>query len=241
MKTSVINIAGAVLLWIYRTVFANRVSLLYPAMSDNLVWYGQVGISALQVLLTLVIFRQAYKKLDHYRKLIPDEDYQEMAKLQQEFNKDNISTLSSGAIDQLLRIWGVILIGVRLIYDISGIVYRKFIVQISQIAVIGELLGETSLVEIYNNSHGFKYIGMFIAVVLGTMMTAIFLKDRLLQLISVGITVIFMAAFVVVNMGDISLFGFSVGIVWTSIIFHACETVGLLALAYYLERKYKGI
>ncbi len=97
------------------------------------------------------------------------------------------------------------------------------------------------LVEVYNNTHGFKYIGMFIAVMPGTIMTAIFLRDRLLKLICAGVTIFFMLAFVVVNMGSINLFGMSVGIVWTSIIFHISETVGMMGLAVYLSKMYRGL
>ncbi len=241
MNTAIINIAGSALIGLYRITLAKKISALMPAMSDNATWYGQVVISILQVAATIVVFYRAFRVHNKYNSLIPAEDYAEMSRLQEEMNMENISTLSLYSIHQLLQIWAVILIGVRVVYDLSAITYRKMVLQLSQVVLTASLFGGVSLADVYNNSHGFKYIGMFTAVVLGTIMTAIFLKDRLLALISLGVTVFFMLAFVVMNMWSVSLLGMDVGIVWTSMIFHASETVGLVGLAYYLSSKYRGL
>ena len=241
MKTAVINLAGSGVNSITRTIMNKKVAILFPAMTDDFIWYGQVMISILQIAATAVVFQLAWKQLLRYRGVVDIEDFVEMAKLQEEVNPKGISTLSSYSIGQLLQIWAVILIGVRFVYDLSAVVYRNFVTQISQIAVTASLFGGVSLVEVYNNTHGFKYIGMFIAVMLGTIMTAIFLRDRLLKLICAGVTIFYMLAFVVVNMGSINFFGMSVGIVWTSIIFHISETVGMMGLAVYLSKMYRGL
>ncbi len=241
MDTAFINIAGSGLVSLYRLTLADRISVLMPAMSDNAVWYGQVVVSIIQVLATVVVFILSFRRLNKYRRIIPADDYVEMAKLQEEVNGDNISTLSSYSIYQLLQIWAVILIGVRIVYDMSAVIYRNFVMQISQVVIAASIFGGINLADIYNNTHGFKYIGMFTAVVLGIIMTAIFLRDRLLKLISLGITIFFMLAFIVMNMWNFSLFGMDVGIVWTSMIFHISETIGLVGLAVYLARNYKGL
>ena len=41
-------------------------------------------------------------------------------------------------------------------------------------------------VAIYNNTHGFKYIGLLIALLIGVLMTGIFLNDRLLKVVKIG-------------------------------------------------------
>jgi len=241
MGSALINIAGSAFLSVYRIVLADKVPLLFPAMSSDPVWYGQVFVSVIQEIATMIVFYKAYKKLVRYRGLVENDDFIEMAKLQEEMIPGSISTLSSYSIGQLLQVWAVILIGVRFIYDLSAIVYRDFVMKISEVVIAASLFGGVNLSEIYNNTHGFKYIGMFTAVVLGTTITAIFLRDNFLKGLCMGVTVFFMLAFVVMNMGNISIFGMDVGIVWTSIIFHICETVGLMGLAVYLGRRYRGM
>lgn len=120
--------------------------------------------------------------------------------------------------------------------------YRKFILQ------IGSLIGaersseiEEAVVAVYNGSHGFKYVGMFTAIILGIVVTAVFLKDKKLIMAAVMLTIIFMFAFAYVNMQTVTISGNQYGIVWTSVIFHALETLGLLVMGFYLKRWYVGI
>ena len=55
------------------------------------------------------------------------------------------------------------------------------------------------------------------------------------------ILAIFLASFAALQMQTVFFMGHEVGIVWTSIIYHATETIGLLVLALYLSKKYKGL
>ncbi len=241
MKTAVINIAGSAVSAVIRKILENKYLIFFPSMSVDGIWYSQVIVSVLQIAATAVVFYLEYTKLSKKKSVVELDDLVEMAKLQEEVNPGGVSTLSAYSISQLLQIWAVILVGVRCLYEMSSIVYRRFIMQISQIAITASLFGGVELAEVYNNTHGFKYIGMFTAFVLGIVMTAIFLRDRMLKLVCLGITLFFMLAFVVINMGNINILGNSIGIVWTSIIFHVCETGGLMGLAVYLEKKYRGL
>jgi hypothetical protein len=73
------------------------------------------------------------------------------------------------------------------------------------------------------------------------MMTGIFLDDRLLKTVASVLAVLFLIAFSVFQMNTISIFGRMVGVVWTSVIFHATETVGLLTVAVYMRTHYQGV
>lgn len=137
-------------------------------------------------------------------------------------------------IKPLLLIWGVILIGVSVIYDITSILYSKAISQIFTATT------EKQYIYLYNSTHGFKYIGMMVAITLGTIMTGIMLKSKWLIFSSTFIMTIFIGAFAAFQMYTIRLdfIGKTVGIVWTSVIYHFAETVGLLFLALYVRIKY---
>ena len=102
-------------------------------------------------------------------------------------------------------------------------------------------LTDGTFVMLYNMTHGFKYIEMLCAILLGVVMTGIFLSDPYLRIASLVILVLFMLAFGVFQMQTVSLMGRSVGIVWTSLIYHATETLGLFLLSLYLSRKYRGL
>ena len=47
----------------------------------------------------------------------------------------------------------------------------------------------------------------------------------------------FVLAFAVMQMNTITLAGRTMGIVWTSVIFHALQTIGLFSIALYLRNK----
>ena len=123
MKTAVINLAGSGVNSIIRAIMNKKVALLFPAMTEDFIWYGQVVTSILQIAATAVVFRLAWKQLYRYRGVVDIEDFVEMAKLQEEVNPKGISTLSSYSIGQLLQIWAVILIGVRTVGMMGLAVY----------------------------------------------------------------------------------------------------------------------
>ena len=137
-------------------------------------------------------------------------------------------------IKPMLLIWGVILIGVRSIYEITSIIYSD------TISRIFDVTSEEQHVYIYNSTHGFKYLGMMVALILGTIMTGIMLKTRRLILYSVLIMLYFIGAFTFLHMYTLRLdfIGKTVGIVWSAVIYHLSETVGLLLLAFYVRVRY---
>ena len=162
-----------------------------------------------------------------------------MGKLQEEFLGDKRSTLTVPAVAQLLEMWAVILIGAEIIYTISTIIYRRFTAQLLLMAMGGSQY--YTFMSVYNLSHGFKYLEMMTAILIGFFITAIFLKDTKIRVISVIVTIIFLIAFSIAQTNTVTLPGRTVGIVWTSVIFHLTETVGLLIFSLYLSRHYRGL
>ena len=225
----------------FARLMINRAGSLAPDMVESATWRAQVIISTIQLVLTCGVFLIARKRLADYMKLIPEEDREEMGRLQEETFGDNIANLSADAIRRLLEIWAVILIGVQFVYDITSIVYRNFIFQLFGIFTITGLLGDGTFLAVYNSTHGFKYLGMLIAIFLGIMMTGIFLNDKLLKLISALLTVLFLLSFSVMQMSTFTIFGRDIGIVWTSFLFHIIDTAGLLGMAVYLRKRYLGV
>lgn len=137
-------------------------------------------------------------------------------------------------VKPMLLIWGVILIGVRSIYEITSIIYTDTFSQIFDVTT------NEQYAYIYNSTHGFKYLGMMLALILGSIMTGIMLKTRRLILYSVLIMLYFIGAFTFLHMYTLRLdfIGKTVGIVWTAVIYHLSESVGLLMLAFYVRVRY---
>jgi hypothetical protein len=98
-----------------------------------------------------------------------------------------------------------------------------------------------TFVMLYNMTHGFKYLEILAAILLGVVMTGIFLNDRYLKLASLVILTLFLISFAVMQMQTVYLMGREVGIVWTSIIYHLTETLGIIFLSGYLNIRYKGL
>ncbi len=242
MQTAILNIATELADGIFRKVMSSKVSVFLPMTGNDIIWYGQMTLSFIQIILTIVIFARTYLLLIKKRGLVQKDDFTEMAKLQEEYNPDNISTLSLYSIYQLFQIWAVILVGVRIVYEVSAIAYRKMVAEITLLlSDANNLAISANLLNMYNNSHGFKYIGMFVAVVIGIAVTGIFLKDRMLGLTAFILTALFMLTFSLFNLGSLNINGLGIGIVWTSVIFHILETVGIMVMSIYLSKKYRGL
>ena len=79
------------------------------------------------------------------------------------------------------------------------------------------------------------------AILLGVIVTAIYLHDRILKILSLIVTAVFICSFAFLDMQKMHMFGHNIGIVWTSVIFHLIETVGLVVFAIYLRKKYRGV
>jgi hypothetical protein len=173
--------------------------------------------------------------------LIPENDQKEMGDLQKEFLGGNIASLSVSSISRLLQLWAVIFVGAELIYDFTSIMYRRFISILMDALSSGSALSDGTFVMLYNMTHGFKYLEILSAILLGVVITGIFLNDRFLKLFCLIILLVFLLAFGVLRMQTVYLLGREIGIVWTSIIYHATETLGLIVFSYYLAKRYKGL
>ena len=212
-----------------------------PDMLDSILWNCQLAISAVQILFIAFIFYYSWKKLNHYMNLVPKEDRDSFGKLQKEFLGDHIASLSVSSVNRLQQLWAVIFIGAELIYIFTSIMYRRFIGMLMDALSGSSSLTDGTFVMLYNMTHGFKYLEILSAILLGVVMTGIFLNDRALKLSSLAILALFLISFAVLQMQTVYLMGREVGIVWTSIIYHVTETLGLVLLAFYLSRHYKGL
>ncbi|MCR5475182.1 MAG: hypothetical protein K6F28_08285, partial [Lachnospiraceae bacterium] len=65
--------------------------------------------------------------------------------------------------------------------------------------------------------------------------------DHYLKVAAVLITVLFLVSFGIFQMQTIELPGRQIGIVWTSVIYHLTETIGLFLMSVYLVKKYRGL
>ena len=212
-----------------------------PDMLDSILWKCQLAISGLQIIITIIIFYYSWKKLNHYINIVPKEDREHMGDLQKEFLAGHISSLSVSSINRLQQLWAVIFIGAELIYVFTSVMYRRFIGMLMDALSEGSALADGTFVMLYNMTHGFKYLEILSAILLGVVMTGIFLNDRFLKLSSLAVLAFFLLSFAVLQMQTVYLMGREVGIVWTSVIYHVTETLGLVLLSIYLSRHYKGL
>jgi hypothetical protein len=132
-------------------------------------------------------------------------------------------------------------VGAELIYVFTSIMYRRFIGILMDALSLGEGMTDGTFVMLYNMTHGFKYLEILSAILLGVVMTGIFLNDRFLKLSSMAILLVFLISFSALQMQTVYLMGREIGIVWTSLIYHVTETLGLFLLSLYLSRHYKGL
>ena len=239
MEVAVLRFLGAALYAVVR--FFLRKNGIQPDMTNDMIWRAQVISSGVILAISAIIFIRALWIIAAGLRAVPKEDRKDMAKLQEEVFGDENSALTAETIRRLMRIWFTILVGAQGMYDFSAVIYRKFVTKLMQFFV--ESSGNTGeiYVSIYNLTHGFKYQGMLIALLLGAMMTGIFLDDKALKIASIVVACLFMLSMAGLEMFTLSLMGRSYGIVWSSVIFHFMETIGLFALALYLRRRYHGI
>ena len=235
-----LNIAAMGLSGLVRLIMRNSVSF-FPDSTEDYIWISQLVFSFLRLLAMLIVFLMAWRKLSKYMGVVEEDDIAEMGRLQEEVFGKKLSSLSAEAISRLLQIWAVILIGTQFVYDITSLQYRRFVNELTLLLANGEMLTGTSFVSLYNSTHGFKYLGMLIAILLGVMMTGIFLNDRLLKVVTASITGAFLLSFSVFQMYTFNVFGRMIGVVWTSVIFHITETLGIILLSLYLRKKYRGL
>jgi len=238
MLSALVRLIGSICRAIIR-ILVNRSNSINPDMTDSFLWYVQTFFSLLEIAVVALAFYITWKKLKHYSGIIEADDRVELGRLQEETLGTKLPSLSLNAIGQLFQIWAVILIGAETVYLISSMIYRRFTSEL--MLLITDSQNYMIFYSIYNMTHGFKYLSMLMAILLGVMMTAIFLHDRRLEIAVPVIAGIFLLAFGILNMQKISLTGREIGIVWTSVIFHLTETIGLLGFSIYLAMHYRGL
>ena len=240
MMTAVVKLLAAMSEGALRFILQKNNSTS-PDMLDIMLWHSQIVISLIQIAITAVIFYVAWRRLNHYVSIIPEEDRRSMGELQKEFFGDNIASLSVSSVNRLLQLWAVIFVGAELIYVFTSIMYRRFIAMLMDALSSGEAMTDGTFIMLYNMTHGFKYLEILSAILLGVVMTGIFLNDRYLKLGSLAILLLFLVSFGAIQMQTVFLMGREVGIVWTSLIYHITETLGLFMLSFYLTVRYKGL
>lgn len=218
--------------------YAPKADASLPDIANTSVMIGQIAVAAIQVILMAIVFITAYDKIKKDMSVVDESDRLKMAVLQKEAMGNKVPALTGNSICRLLELWGAILVAVRMVYDICSLVYRRFIADLIDYS---KSISNEDFITIYNNTHGFKYIGLLIALLLGSLMTGIFLNDKLIKVITMILMAFFLLSFVLLEMQTITLGGYRIGIVWTSVIFHLIETMGLIILGFYLRKKYIGL
>ncbi|WP_029322964.1 hypothetical protein [Butyrivibrio sp. AE3004] len=221
--------------------FMREVSSISPDMMDSSYWMIQIAGSIVNIIGTAAIFYHAWTLLNRDISKIPKEDREAMRLLQIEYNSSNLPDLTASSISKLLQLWTVIFIGSEMLYMFASIMYKRFIRTLSAMLAITPDSSHNLFILFYNMTHGFKYLEILTAILLGVVTTGIFLKDNYLKLMSLTIVVLFLLAFALFQMQTILFMGKEIGIVWTSVIYHFTETAGLAGFSFYLSRKYKGL
>ena len=219
----------------FRTVLNRQQISLTPDMLEESFWVFQNIMSAGNIILTALIFFIFRKKIRHYMEIIPKQDQKEIEL------KNSVSSLSIKTLNRLIKLWAAIFIGTEIIYSFSSLMYRRFtLVMFATVFANPEISGD-SFSLIYNMTHGFKYLEVLIALIFGIAATGIFLNDFLLEVLPVIVITVFFIAFAVFQMQTITFMGREIDIVWTSVIYHIVETIGLFGLSIYLAKKYRGL
>ena len=240
LGVALLRLAGALLPGILRLLMRKGGTL--PDMTDDQIWLMQNTSAALVIIGTVRLILYAFRRLDRQLGVVPEEDRREMARLQEDMLGNRRAALSAELIRKLLGFWAVVLVCVQFMYEVFSILYRRFILSLTQaLTDPSGGIGMEAYIEIYDHTHSFKYQGMFIALLLGMVVTALLLEDRRMMLISAVIAGVFLFATIGVEMSTISLMGRQIGVVWSSLIYHALETVGLVVVAVYLRVFYRGV
>ncbi len=133
----------------------------------------------------------------------------------------------------LIVIWGFVTIGVQILYYISSYHYGM---------LVNEMMSDLSPYEygtFYASTHVFKYAPMFIGVIMGFIITGAVLRDKWLVLVSLIISIGYIACYGTDDMIPLVLWnGSQLGLVVPALIFHVTESAGILLLGIYCKRKY---
>ncbi len=230
----------------------NRVGLVNPDMLDERYWRAQMLLSVVQIGMIACLFGLSYRMLlRDYRRLIVEgkadaglhslRQRAVSAADPQDNALPNTTVLSGRTILQLMQLWAVILVGVKVVDVIFTDIYRTFIADLLQLFNLADSKSMALFRNLYNNTHAFKYVGMLIAISLGIFITGIFLSDRILKIAAICLMILFILSATLMQMGTYTFLGRSVAIVWSSVILQILQTLGLLSFSLYLSMRYQGI
>ncbi len=210
-----------------------------PDMLDQHYWHWMMGLSGIQVFLFAAFFLYSYLLFRRRYTLLGDghrnADQQESTDSKKEY------VLSDHMVRQLMQLWGIILVGVKILDVFFTMLYRNFIASLFDTV---DLTSEESLRlfrRMYSNTHAFKYVDMLVAVALGIFITGIFLSDRILKIAAAVLMVLFIAAAASAQMHALTIFHVKVGILWISVFYQTLQTFGLMGFSLYLRGRYRGV
>lgn len=237
--SALISLLAQIINAISRVVLSSHLS--EPDMLNSMIFNFNTAVQAIVIMLIFCIFWRNLKEMKNIMSIVLDDDYEKMGILQKEFIPEGISTLKAEAIFQLLEMWASILIFIQIMSMVSNYQYKRFVSSLYDIIPMDSYENAVAFSGIYNSTHGFKYIGMFSALIIGIFISAVFLKDRFLKFTVAVITVVFLLAFSIFQMFTFATELKIISIVWTSVIYHGLETVGLIMFSFYLAKHYKGL
>ena len=207
---------------------------LRPDMQDmNFALVGMV-IAIVRVMLTAVIFLMANRRI---KAVIANEGFADPDKLKEEMNPAGSTLLTAYSTRKMLQVWGVILVAANLLQEFCSRMYQNVMDQL-QSYYFGESMVSNEAVSVYNSTHGFKYIGMITALIIGFFVTGVFLNDRKLMVLSALMMIAFALAFGMFQMFTLKFADRSIGIVWTGVIYHLTNTVVLFIFSQYTRKKH---
>lgn len=229
-NVAMINLIFAGASGLFRIYF-NRADALNPDMLNASYWNVQVGLSILQVAIIGGIFWFAQRKLQ--RK--PEDGRTSVEDL-----KDH-RAMSGETVQQLLEVWGVVLVGIKLADLVLTDIYRNFVADLFLLFDLTDSGSMAVFRTMYNNTHAFKYIGMLVAISLGIFITGVLLNDRLMKIAAAALIAAFILTASIVQMGTYVILNRAVAIVWSAVILQLLQTMGLFGVASYLHYRYRRI
>ena len=232
-KTALLNFLCVLVGAGVRFFFRHAVELR-PDMQDMRFTMVGMGIAVVRVLLTAAIFLLANRRI---KSVIANEGFADPDKLKEEMNPAGSTLLTAYSTRKMLQVWGVILVAANLLQEFCSRMYQNVIDQL-QSYYIGENMVTNEAVSVYNSTHGFKYIGMITALIIGFFVTGVFLNDRKLMILSAVMMVAFAIAFGMFQMFTLRFADRSIGIVWTGVIYHLNNTLVLFLFSHYIRRKH---
>ena len=229
MNVAVINLIYAGASGLFRLAF-HKVAIVNPDMLNESYWKVQMGLSILQVSIIAFLFLFGYRLLKSPKAvMLPVKSMKEQTQL------------SGSTVLQLLEIWAVILVGIKLVDIVLTDIYRNFVADLFSLFDLADADAMEMFRSMYNNTHAFKYVGMLVAIALGIFITGVLLHDRTLKVLSAILVALFILTATFLQMGTYTIMNRAVAIVWSSVMLQLLQTFGMFGFSFYLYRNYRGI